>query len=107
MVFKINGEVNDCSGAMSVGSAGDINGDGYTDVVIGALNNSNTGRVYVIFGKPGIGNSGLITLSSLNGTNGFKLDGDSLVIGVVVVNAWNRRHQWRWLWRFSHWSIWL
>ncbi len=76
--FKINGEaVNDCNGAMSVGSAGDVNGDGYIDLVIGTPgHNSSTGRVYVIFGKPGIGSSGSIALSSLNGTNGFKLDGE-------------------------------
>ncbi len=35
----------------SVSSAGDVNGDGYDDIVIGAyIYNSNTGRAYIYFG---------------------------------------------------------
>ena len=35
----------------SVSSAGDVNGDGYSDVITGAINsNANTGRTYVFFG---------------------------------------------------------
>ena len=36
-----------------------------------------TGRSYVVYGGPGVGSQGLISLSTLNGTNGFKLDGEA------------------------------
>ena len=38
---------------------------------------SNKGRSYVVFGGPGVGSSGVLHLSSLNGANGFKLDGEN------------------------------
>ena len=45
---------------------------------MGALSiNGSTGRSYLVFGGPGVGSNGLIALSSLNGTNGFKLDGEA------------------------------
>ncbi len=78
--FKIDGENNGDQSGVSVGTVGDINGDGYTDLLIGAfgyLGGSNKGRSYVVFGGPGTGSSGVIALSSLNGTNGFKLDGEN------------------------------
>ena len=64
-----------------VSAAGDINGDGYDDLLIGApwhASNgaSKSGRSYVVFGGPGVGNQGLLLLSWLNGINGFKLDGE-------------------------------
>lgn len=44
----------------SVSGAGDVNGDGYSDVIVGALMNdaaaSNAGRVYVYFGGNGMDN---------------------------------------------------
>ena len=59
--------------------AGDVNGDGYQDLLIGAPSESVglTGKAYVVFGWAGIGesNGGLFQLSSLNGANGFKLIG--------------------------------
>ncbi len=78
--FKLDGENNGDFSGQSVSAAGDINGDGYTDILIGAPYypaESAKGRSYVVFGGPGVGGSGDILLSSLNGTNGFKLDGEN------------------------------
>ena len=80
--FKLDGEVSNDYSGYSVSAAGDINGDGHADLVIGAYchlyvsPNCGTGRSYVVFGGPGVGGSGDILLSSLNGTDGFKLDGE-------------------------------
>jgi Cadherin-like/FG-GAP repeat len=76
--FKIDGEAaNDDNGASA--DSGDVNGDGYSDLLIGALyHNNNAGRSYVVFGGPGVGSSGLLSLSSLNGVNGFKIDGETV-----------------------------
>ena len=78
--FKLDGENNNDYSGWSVSAAGDINSDGYDDLIIGANGypgGSNKGRSYVVFGGLGVGNSGNIALSSLNGTNGFKLDGEN------------------------------
>ena len=73
--FVINGiDVYDLSG-YSVSSAGDVNGDGIDDLIIGAPNgNGGAGESYVVFGN----NSGFapsLNLSTLDGTNGFVING--------------------------------
>ena len=78
--FKLDGENNGDQSGVSVSAAGDINGDGYDDLLIGAYEypgGSRQGRSYVVFGGPGVGQSGGLLLSSLNGANGFKLDGEN------------------------------
>ncbi|MBS0349802.1 MAG: FG-GAP repeat protein, partial [Proteobacteria bacterium] len=73
--FKLDGENNSTYSIWAVNAAGDINSDGYADLVIGAFFASgNKGHSYVVFGGPGIGSSGTISLSSLDGINGFKLN---------------------------------
>ena len=63
--FKLDGEaVNDDSG-YSVSPAGDFNGDGYADLLIGAPGHASyTGRSYVVYGGRGVGSQGLVSLSS-------------------------------------------
>ena len=76
--FKISGAAaGDLTGA-SVSNVGDINGDGITDLVVGALyadpsGRSNAGAAYVIYGK----SSGLtdIDLLSFSASDGIKISG--------------------------------
>ncbi len=80
--FVLNGvDANDLSG-ISVSAAGDFNGDSFDDIIIGANqadpNGTFSGESYVVFGSASVGASGAIELSSLNGTNGFVLNGIDL-----------------------------
>lgn len=83
--FTINGiNIDDESGS-SVSKAGDINGDGFDDIIIGAYTADpngfiEAGQAYVIFGKQS-GFSPILELSSLNGLNGFTINGSSSVSG--------------------------
>ncbi|WP_282081980.1 gliding motility-associated C-terminal domain-containing protein [Aquimarina algiphila] len=77
----------------SVSKAGDINGDGISDIIIGAPGVDNgsleeVGEVYVIFGANSITTSS-IDINALNGSNGFIVRGvnSSERIGVVVSSA--------------------
>ncbi len=77
--FVINGiDAGDVSG-WSVSSAGDVNGDGLDDVIIGASSadpngKNGAGESYVVFGQSG-GFGASLDLSSLNGQNGFVING--------------------------------
>jgi len=77
--FVLNGINGGDQSGRSVSAAGDVNGDGVDDLIIGARsgdpNGSSSGESYVIFGGAGVGASGAIELSSLDGTNGFVLNG--------------------------------
>ena len=59
-------------------SAGDVNGDGFADLIVGALyadpHGTDSGASYVVFGKAS-GFAANLDLSSLDGSNGFKLSG--------------------------------
>jgi hypothetical protein len=80
--FVISGE-NDTDSGFSVSEAGDVNGDGFDDLIIGAPLASASGygseytpgAAYVVFGGNG-GFASNISLASLDGTNGFKIIGD-------------------------------
>ncbi|WP_052055233.1 FG-GAP repeat protein [Myxosarcina sp. GI1] len=71
-----------------VSGAGDINGDGFADLIVTASSFSNGGEAYIIFGRE----SGFTTdfdLTSLNGNNGFKIQGKNKNdnFGATVSNA--------------------
>lgn len=95
----VEGPVQDGAG-YSVDSAGDVNGDGYDDIIIGAprnvLSNSlfSSGKAYVIFGKPEPGNINLSTnpLSSGDGFSIFSSIDNSRYTGRVVRGAGDFNH---------------
>nr|NKB46770.1 hypothetical protein [Legionellales bacterium] len=76
----ITGISNSLSGS-SVSGAGDVNGDGFDDIIIGAPfaapNGTNSGQSYVIFGTD-TGFNAPFDLAGLNGTNGFTINGINL-----------------------------
>jgi hypothetical protein len=55
--LSMTGETTNNYLGISVSSAGDVNGDGYSDVIVGAFGYSSfTGRVYIHFGGPSMDN---------------------------------------------------
>lgn len=76
--FAINGSALGEVSGYSVSGAGDINGDGIDDLIIGAQNAPNylthEGAAYVIFGSAS-GFDDSLDVSTLDGTNGFAIRG--------------------------------
>jgi hypothetical protein len=71
--YVIKGEAKDDELGFSVRSAGDVNGDGLADVIVGTpYNSANAGAAYVVFGKKDGGN---VDLSNLPAENGFTFRG--------------------------------
>ena len=60
-------------------AGGDVNGDGLADIIIGSpradTNGNAAGEVHVVFGDPAVGATGSLDLSTLDGTDGFVLNG--------------------------------
>ena len=74
--FRIDGIDSYDYAGTSVSGAGDVNGDGLADLIVGASSadpngNSNAGESYVVFGKT---DSTPVNLATL-GTGGFQIDG--------------------------------
>ncbi|MGD9583488.1 MAG: integrin alpha [Lysobacterales bacterium] len=77
--FRMDGAATGDQSGFSVAAAGDINGDGISDLIVGAYGadpngNNNAGSSYVVFGKT-TAFSASLPLASLDGTDGFRLDG--------------------------------
>ncbi len=78
--FRIDGILTSDQTGRSVNSAGDINGDGFDDLIVGAYNadpnGDDSGAGYIVFGKAS-GFGAMLSLSDLNGSNGFFLNGSA------------------------------
>ncbi len=77
--FVINGIGRDDFSGRAVSGAGDINGDGIDDLIIGANGadpngKDRAGESYVVFGR-NTGFDAALNLSALDGSNGFRLNG--------------------------------
>ena len=68
----MTGEVVNISFGYSVSSAGDVNGDGYPDVIVGAPGfNSSTGKAYIYFGGTAMNNVVDVTMIGEAANNNF------------------------------------
>ena len=90
--FRLDGAADADRTGCQVSSAGDINGDGYADLVIGASGasangNAQSGAIYVVFGKPADFTN--VELSTLSGSDGFRIFGAAAYdyAGYSVSNA--------------------
>jgi hypothetical protein len=76
--FVINGENAGDEAGEGVGGAGDVNGDGIPDVLVGAPDYNTTddssGRAYVVFGKSS--NTAVELSAVAGGTGGFAMTGE-------------------------------
>lgn len=75
---RLNGVAEDNRAGTSIGAAGDLNGDGYGDVLVGAPDATvsgleGVGLAYVVFGRPAFGAQ--LDLAALDGSNGFVISG--------------------------------
>ncbi|MEL6379914.1 MAG: choice-of-anchor Q domain-containing protein [Pseudomonadota bacterium] len=91
--FIIDGAASGDRSGSAISAAGDVNGDGIDDILIGAPNANSggvgdAGEAYVVFGSTE-GFSANFDLASLDGSNGFALSGGVFLdgAGVSVANA--------------------
>ncbi|MGE4157460.1 MAG: beta strand repeat-containing protein, partial [Hydrogenophaga sp.] len=75
--FVINGQAAGDASGHSVSSAGDVNGDGLADLIVGAFGaDGNAGRSYVVFGKTG-GTAVELSGITAGDTDGFAINRQS------------------------------
>lgn len=90
--FLIQGDAAGDQAGRSVSAAGDVNGDGIDDLIVGARfgddGGSDAGEAYVIFGQAGATRA-TVDLTGLSGTDGFVIIGDAAndLAGRFVANA--------------------
>ncbi|RFO96303.1 hypothetical protein DIC66_13400 [Rhodoferax lacus] len=86
--FVINGSSNTKLNVLSASNAGDVNGDGLQDLIIGSSDGTTGGSTYVVFGKTD--NTAISIDDITNGTGGFKITGPvsaGVTLGVSVSSA--------------------
>jgi len=94
--FVIQGEGVGDSAGFSVAAAGDLNGDGFDDIIVGARSadaagnaKTNAGAAYVVFGRAGGFGAGIDLAQVALGTGGFVIQGEDAYdyAGVSVAAA--------------------
>lgn len=88
----------------SVSTAGDVNGDGYSDVIVGAYTyDSNTGRAYIFYGGLSMNNVADVTLLGESTSSNFghtvssagDVNGDGfsdVIVGAYLYNSTGRAY---------------
>ncbi len=95
----MTGEATDNHFGWSVAGAGDVNSDGYDDVIVGAGGYSNSGRVYVYFGSTTMDNVADVIFNaegiknefghSVSGAGDVNSDGyDDVIVGAAGYNSY-------------------
>ena len=97
--ITFSGEQATSDFGFSVSSAGDLNGDGYSDVIIGAYGNyfSDTGRVYIFFGGAVMNNVADLIMKGPSSNDRFgysvssagDLNGDGYSDVIVGSDGWS------------------
>ncbi len=103
-IFVITGEAEKNYFGFSVGEAGDVNGDGCADIIIGAYHYSDsTGQIYVYFGnKEGMNTTPAFTVKgegplnsfghSVNTAGDVNAEGyDDIIVGAKAYDNWTGR----------------
>ena len=93
--FRVLGVSTAFGSASSIDGAGDINGDGIDDFVIGAgAADPNgllgAGSLYVVFGKDSTAGQAFaasMSLADLNGSNGFRIDAEAQLDQLGILSA--------------------
>ena len=96
--FIIQGDAAGDEAGFSVSAAGDVNGDGFDDLIVGASRGDdgggNAGEAYVVFGAASgfgtdVGGRQVIDLTTLSAAEGFIIQGDAAgdFAGISVSSA--------------------
>lgn len=97
--FSLTGITSNGFTGASVSGAGDVNGDGIDDFLVGAYGESSSaGATYVIFGSTtihtNVAQNGTLDLSKLDGSNGFVINGvdasDQSAISISSAGDFNK-----------------
>jgi hypothetical protein len=86
--FVINGEVAGDRSGHAVSSAGDINGDGLDDLIVGAYganpNGIDSGKAYIIFGKT---DTNAVDLAKLGADSKYTIDYLGILLALMMMSS--------------------
>ena len=84
--FLISGTADELDFGTSIANAGDINGDGYQDIIINspAEENQSVARAYVVFGRSNISS---LTPATMTASQGFRISAPGLGFDIEVAGG--------------------